>query len=273
MTTEIPTPHLDQLGRDLLDVPWWARIASLALPFALATGFFVFATAGWWIPALACAMLINFFTYGSVSHDLVHRTLRLPPAVNEILLCAIELLTLRSGHAYRAAHLHHHARFPHEDDIEAAAARMPLVAAIADGLTLQWRIWFWALQRAITSQRRQDIPWIAAEGALIFALLALAIAVLPVTPLPAVFLVLMIAGSWVFPLVTTVLPHDPRGTTPLTQTRLFRGKILGLLALEHLYHLEHHLYPQVPHHNWPELARRLDPHLRAAGIQPIKLLF
>jgi beta-carotene hydroxylase len=45
------------------------------------------------------------------------------------------------------------------------------------------------------------------------------------------------------------------------------------VALEHLYYLEHHLYPQVPHHNWPELGRRLDPHFLHAGLQPLRLFF
>ena len=54
----------------------------------------------------------------------------------------------------------------------------------------------------------------------------------------------------------------------LRQTRLFRGAFYSLVALDHLYHLEHHLYPQVPHQNWKRLARRLDPHFREAGIEP-----
>jgi len=84
---------------------------------------------------------------------------------------------------------------------------------------------------------------------------------------------LMIAGSWIFPIITVLIPHDARGDGPLGQTRLFRGRVLSLLALEHLYHLEHHLYPQVPHQNWPVLARRLDPYFELAGVKPIKLLF
>ena len=40
-----------------------------------------------------------------------------------------------------------------------------------------------------------------------------------------------------------------------------------------LYHLEHHLYPAVPHHHWPALARRLDPYFDAAGIVPVKFGF
>jgi beta-carotene hydroxylase len=63
------------------------------------------------------------------------------------------------------------------------------------------------------------------------------------------------------------------GTTELTQTRLFRGKVLSVIAAGHLYHLEHHLYPQVPHHHWPQLARRLDPHFARLEIEPVTLLF
>jgi beta-carotene hydroxylase len=81
----------------------------------------------------------------------------------------------------------------------------------------------------------------------------------------------MVMGSWVIPLVTSYVPHDPSGATALAQTRRFRGKVLSVIALQHLYHLEHHLYPGVPHQNWPELARRLDPYLDAAGVPAVKL--
>ena len=117
-------PSLDTLGRDLLAVHTWRRAISLATPFLLTIGFFVFAAQGWLIASVVCTMLLTFFTYGSISHDLVHRTLRLPRAFNEALLCAIELMAFRSGHAYRFAHLNHHARFPAADDLEGAAAGM-----------------------------------------------------------------------------------------------------------------------------------------------------
>ena len=78
----------------------------------------------------------NFVTYGSISHDLVHRSLGLPRTLNDLLLCVIELLALRSGHAYRAAHLHHHARYPHIDDVEATVARESWLGALAGGVML-----------------------------------------------------------------------------------------------------------------------------------------
>ena len=80
-------------------------------------------------------------------------------------------------------------------------------------------------------------------------------------------------GQLGLPFATAYVVHDANGDGALRQTRLFRGRVLSLLAIEHLYHLEHHLYPQVPHHNWPRLARRLDPYFARLGLEPIKLLF
>jgi beta-carotene hydroxylase len=261
-------PLLDELGNDLLQVSKWRRAVSLISPFVLAALFFVFGGRGWGGLMLACAVLLSFFTYGSISHDLVHRTLKLPAWLNEALLTMIELLAFRSGHAYRVTHLHHHARFPAEDDLEARCALLPLHRALFDGITLQPRLWLLALKKRGSHHR-----WVVFEGLAVVTLLVAAMLVWPWTPLPAIYAALMIAGSWVFPLATVIIPHDAHGTDALTQTRLFRGRVLSYLALEHLYHLEHHLYPQVPHHNWRRLAERLDPHFAKLGLRPIKLLF
>ena len=263
---EIPT--LDTLGRDLLRVPTWRRAISLIAPFILVALFFILAAQGEWLAALACPVLLSFLTYGSISHDLVHRNLGLPKWLNEILLTLIELLAFRSGHAYRAVHLHHHASFPADDDLEGAAAKMSLVRAAIEGIGLQARLWFFAMRR-----KGPHRPWAIFECIASMTLFAASIAVIPMTKAPIVYAALMIMGSWIFPIITAYIPHDARGATELTQTKLFRGKVLSLLALEHLYHLEHHLYPGVPHHNWPELAQRLDPFFARAGLRPIKLLF
>jgi beta-carotene hydroxylase len=263
----VDLPSLDVLGRDLLVVPVWRRAMSLATPFLLALAFFLCAANGWWIGSIGCTMLLTFVTYGSISHDLVHRTLRLPSALNEGLLCAIELIAFRCGHAYRATHLNHHTRFPAEDDLEGAAAGMTWWRALLDGVTLQPRLWMFAFRRG------RDRAWIVTEAVAILLLLAASIVALKWSIAPAVYATLMILGSWLFPFMTSFIPHDPHGETALTRTRLFRGRILSIVALEHLYHLEHHLYPQVPHHNWPELGRRLDPYFASIGLRPLRLLF
>jgi beta-carotene hydroxylase len=240
----------------------------MALPFVCAGAYFAFASVGWWPAAVGAVVALSFVSYGSTSHDLVHRSLGLPRHANEILLCVIELLGVRSGHAYRAAHLHHHARFPADDDIEGAAARMTWIGALANGVTLQPRVWLWATRRA-----SKDRPWVIGEGVACFALVIASVAMATVTPVFLVYVGLMVAGSWVIPLLTSYLPHNPSGADELTQTRAFRGTVLSAVGLGHLYHLEHHLYPAVPHQKWLELARRLDPYLARAGIVPVRLWF
>jgi beta-carotene hydroxylase len=261
-------PSLAELGSDLLTISSGRRAFTLAIPFLCTAGFFAFACLQCWIPALLLAMYLSFVTYGSVSHDLVHRTLGLPRPVNEAFLSLIELLVFRSGHAYRLAHLQHHARFPHDDDVEGAAARMSLLRTIVEGLIYVPHLTLWALRRG-HSRRSLVVVEVIVAAILFIACFA----TLPITPAPAVYATLMLMGTWVYPLVTSYIPHNPAGRSPLTQTRLFRGKVLGMLALQHLYHLEHHLYPQVPHHHWPKLARRLDAYFAAARIRPFILGF
>ena len=268
MSTHEDRPSLDEIGRDLLKVPRWRIALTLTTPFVLTALFFVFAAREWWIAALACPVFLSFVTYGSISHDLVHRTLGLPRWLNEVLLSAIELIAFRSGHAYRTVHLNHHARFPAEDDIEGAASKMSLLRAMFDGVTLQPRLWMFAMKR-----NGRDRAWMIGEATAVLTLLAISIAVIPRTPLPFAYAFLMIGGSWMFPVMTAFIPHVATGASELYQTKLFRGRVLSVLALEHLYHLEHHLYPQIPHHNWPALARRLDPYFAQHGVTPIKLWF
>lgn len=264
----VAMPSIDDLGRDLLEVRGWRVAVSLLAPFVFVALFFVLAAQGHWIAAAVCPVMLSFLTYGSISHDLVHRNLRLPRWLNEALLSAIEMIAFRSGHSYRVVHLNHHAHFPADDDLEGAAAKMTLWQSLVEGVTLQPRLVLFSLQRSGRHRK-----WVLAECAAVGLMFGAAVAVVRVNPAPLVYAALMVGGSWIFPTITSFIPHDPKGESALTQTRLFRGRVLSLLAMEHLYHLEHHLYPLVPHHNWPELAARLDPHFERAGLRPIRLFF
>ncbi|HEV7299852.1 MAG TPA: fatty acid desaturase [Tepidisphaeraceae bacterium] len=264
--TQLPT--IGELGADLLTITRERRALTLATPFICVAAYFVLASVRLWPLAVLSLMYLSFVTYGSISHDLVHRTLALPRRWNEFFLTTIELLAFRSGHAYRLAHLHHHARFPHDDDIEGTAAKMSFWRTLLEGVIFQPRIMWWALAHKHQLRHVVAMEVVAALGLLLICLVTLAW-----TPLFGVYAVLMVMGAWVIPLVTSYLPHNPEGATALLQTKLFRGKVASIIAMEHLYHLEHHLYPMVPHHNWPELARRLDPVFKSAGIRPIVLGF
>ena len=259
-------PPLSKLGLDLLELSRWQVVRSLAGPFLAFVAYIGFAITGHWCAAIGALVVQSFVTYGSTSHDLVHGSLGLRRGVNDVLLAVIEGLCLRSGHAYQLAHLHHHARFPHDDDVEARAARHSFGKALLDGVTFQIEIVAWALAHPRARRR-----WIVAELVFVLAIVAGSIALVPWTIVPTAYVVLMIGGSWIIPLMTSYIPHNPDAPDRLGQTRLFRGPIIRLLAVDHLYHLEHHLYPAVPHQNWPELAARLDPWLDAMGVVPVTL--
>lgn len=268
-TALIRKPLIQELGLDLLRANRWEILGTLTLPFACAVGFFVAAYCGYWWIAVILAVVQSFFTYASISHDLVHRTLGLPDWLNEALLSLIELINFRSGHAFRVTHLHHHATFPHESDIEGRAAAMPWWRALIEGITAQptYFLWAWNRNGVAPSVRR----WLIVEGTAIVLLLAATLLGLALTPIPMIYAILILMGSWVFPFMTSFMPHRVKGKGAIQQTRLFRGPLIRWLFLDHLYHLEHHLYPQVPHHRWPQLAKRLDPFFEKAGIRAIRL--
>ena len=63
-------------------------------------------------------------------------------------------------------------------------------------------------------------------------------------------------AGWLLPLLTVWLPHRHHGDTPETVAGSLRWPVVPRLLLGLTYHLEHHLYPQVPSHHMAELARR-----------------
>src|SRR5690349_5148828 len=125
-----PPPRLSELGTDLLRVTKMQQAFALGVPFIFAALYFYAGFTGHPVAAILATVFLSFITYGSTSHDLVHRNLGLSRTTNEVFLTLIELIALRSGHAYRSAHLHHHARFPADDDLEAAAAKKTFFGAL-----------------------------------------------------------------------------------------------------------------------------------------------
>src|SRR5947207_1718902 len=94
-------PSVHELGVDLMRTTRWQRVRTLATPFVCLAAYFACAAAGWWALAVLSVLAFNFFTYASTSHDLVHRSLGLSRRWNDRWLCGLELLALRSGHAYQ----------------------------------------------------------------------------------------------------------------------------------------------------------------------------
>lgn len=261
-----PLPPIGSLGRDLRETSRLRLVYALCAPFMSSALYFAFALRGSWVPAVLCVAFLSFITYGSTSHDLVHRNLGLPRRWNDLALTAIELLALRSGRAYRISHRAHHRHFPGPEDAEGRCAEWGLAGSLLIGpVYIPW-LWVWSFRRA-THERR----WIALETFAVLAYLVVAVATVRTVPALLVYACLVYGATWVFPLALVYLQHDPRGVGAVRQTRRYRGRIVPALLMQHLYHLEHHLYPMVPAHHWRELSRRVDPLLDAQGATVIRV--
>lgn len=258
-------PALESLGSDLLATTAYQRRLALARPFVGIAAYALAAYAGlWWITPWIVFLI--FVAVVTVTHDVVHGSLGLSRRQTEWTLFALGAVLLESGHAYRATHLRHHLIFPGRDDPEGDPARFSLGKSVLWGPLFLPRLWCWAYAQSIPgcAQRR----WLVAEAAWAVVVFFAGLGLLPWSAALIVYAALAIVGSWVYPLLTVHLPHRHYGDTPLFQTHTLRGRIIPALFLELTYHLEHHLFPEVPSHNLPELSRRLDPVLRQAGVRP-----
>jgi len=263
--TRSELPALAALGGDLLVTTRRQRWTSLSRPCAGVLCFAAAAAQGWWwlTPPIVFGIFVAVVT---VTHDVVHRTIGLSDRVADVALFAAGLVLLESGHAYRATHTRHHQVFPHTEDPEGYPAELSLLGAVCYGPLFLPRLWWWSYRRG------RDRGWLLAEAAAPVAALVGGTLAWPYTPGVLIYALTVIAGSWVYPLLTVYLPHHGYGDTPLTQTRTLRGRVVPAVFLELTYHLEHHLYPQVPSHHLPELARRLGPFFAANGVKPVRVV-
>jgi beta-carotene hydroxylase len=255
---------LDALGAELLATTHRQRLLACARPFLGVAAYGVAVFFGWWWLTPVIVFLI-FVAVVTVTHDVVHGSLGLSPRQTEWALFVFGAVLLECGHAYRTTHLQHHRVFPGPDDPEGDPARLSFWGAIRYGPCFLPRLWWWAYCR------HRDRPgqriWLLAEAGWACAVPLAGLVLWPWTAAVLVYAILVLVGSWVYPLLTVYLPHHHYGDHPLTQTSTLRGRIIPALFLELTYHLEHHLYPAVPSHHLPELSRRLTPFFRRAGVQ------
>lgn len=267
--TSIPVPRLETLGRDLLLTTRRQRRLACARPFIGLLAFAVAAAFGWWWLTPLIVFLV-FVSVVTVTHDVVHGSLGLSPRQTEWALFIFGGVLLESGHAYRASHLQHHRVFPGPDDPEGDPARMSFWAVIFHGPLFLPRLWWWSFRQTMPAARgrAEQRAWLLVEAAWACAVPIVGLVIYRWTAVVLVYAVLVLVGSWVYPLLTVYLPHHHYGDSPWTQTSTLRGHITPALFLELTYHLEHHLFPAVPSHHLPKLSRRLQPYFRRAGVIP-----
>lgn len=260
-------PTLEALDTDLRSTSAVDRAIAALLPFATLTAFAIAFAAGWYL-LLPLIVLAHFVFAVSYLHDVAHGCAELDSSQTHWALFIFGVLMLQSGHSFRYSHLFHHSHCLEDDDMEGAPARMDLLGVLLCGPAYLPKLWVRALREAAPKEK----CWIVAELASGLALSCAAVAVASWSMAPLAYCVLVYVGGWGYPLATAYLPHYKPGNKPLEQARTMRGTIMPALFMNLTYHLEHHLYPQVPGKNLRRLAMRLDPLLAARGLRPTYVL-
>ena len=263
----IRLPKLKELGMDLNYLNIYQKTWTLLKPLVFSIGFFISFYFGFYMLSALSIIALQFNTYVSSSHDLVHNTLKLTKKQNDLFLSILEILAMRSGHAFKTSHLNHHRCFPSKDDFEGKSIYKSFLGTLLSGPTYVVAIYFWSLKRC----NKKDKIWIIVEGALISLYVIFSILFIKNSPMLLWYFLSLYVTSWVYPLFTVFIPHILNFEHPIFQTIKFSGPIISTLFAHHNYHLEHHLYPSVPHQNWRKLAKRLNPYLEHEKIKKIHL--
>jgi len=196
-------------------------------------------------------------------HGAFHYTLGLPRRATDCVMFAFSLAMLGSMHAVQWNHLRHHRHCLAEDDIEAMGARRSAWGALLLGPRFPIRLHRAALAGARPGQRR----WIAAELAGNLAVVAPVLTALMPAPL-SFHLLAMAAGQCLTAFFAVWTVHH--GCSPTgALARTVRSRFRAAITFSMFFHLEHHLFPQVPTARLHILARRLD----AAAPEPRLLVW
>ncbi|MFZ6875295.1 fatty acid desaturase family protein [Undibacterium sp. Di27W] len=255
-------PNLSSLGLDLLAASKLQRLIWPVLPLlSLAAYATVFSMQYYLL--LPLVFVLHFLVAVTFTHDVLHGAAGFKPRSTEWILFAMSILLLESGHAFRQAHLHHHSHCLEQDDFEGSPAHLSLLGALKAGPGYIVRHWLHAYRLSKNPTQKR---WMLAELYAAILGIVLAILVLPWTAAPLTYCVFMYIGSCLYPITTAWLPHFKPDSSILGQARSLRGKIIPALLFNLSYHLEHHLYPQVPSYNLPQLADRLDPYFAKLGV-------
>jgi fatty acid desaturase len=244
-------------SQDLIGYQRWQIIHELCLPVPwLALS--VYSTTQGWYAISALAAFYFFLTGLRVTHNAFHYALGLPRLATDIVMFVLSVLMMGSHHAIQTTHIRHHRFCLSEQDTEGQVARQSWWITLVKGPVLPWLIHRAGWHHGTRRQRR----WIAAELAANAFVLGAVWLVIDVTALKVHVVLMLIAyGLSAFFAVWTV--HHDCGDHPHENSRTLRSQFKSLICYNMFYHIEHHLFPNVPTRNLPELSRRLD----AAGYQ------
>lgn len=214
------------------------------------------------------ALALNAFVL--LLHEGMHGVLFRSAALNRAVSVLLGATVLMSFTAYRTLHTLHHDELGTDDDPDDyhAYTESRVVFWILQYVRLTVGCFLYLLAVPLTAFRRgsrEDRIGILVEYPVLAALVALAVWLVPTDAL---------VWGWLAPLPLVALMVQVRGLTQhgltdrhdaLLASRTVRPHpVVAFLLLNENYHLEHHLFPEVPSYHLPELHRRVWPVLPRA---------
>ena len=235
---------------------WGVGVALAAVGVGLAGG------ARWavlGVSVVVSALALNAFVL--LLHEGMHGVLFRSRTLNRAVSVALGATVLMSFSAYRVLHTQHHDALGTDDDPDDyhAYTRRPLAFWTLQFLRLTVGAVLYLVAIPLVAARRgtaADRRNVAAEYVALAALVGLAVALVPrgvlvwgwLAPLPLVALLVQIRGLTQHGLTDR---HDA-----LLASRTVRPHpVVAFLLLNENYHLEHHLFPEVPSYHLPALHR------------------
>jgi fatty acid desaturase len=253
--------------RDLVTVSRWEVVKELCLPLPwLVASLSLAGLARIWpalfLPALGCSFIF-FLTGLRVVHNAHHYALGLSRRATEWVMFAMSVLMLGSMHAVQRNHLHHHKHCMDDEDLEGYSARLSAWRALLYGPVFPVRLH----ARALRLGRARHRAWILTELGANAIWIWLVFAILGVFAFEYHVLVMAFGQCMTSFFAVWTVHHDCDRSYQIART--LRGKIRNRVSFEMFFHLEHHLFPQVPTRHLPALAERLDraaPELQARQV-------
>jgi fatty acid desaturase len=221
------------------------------LPAPWLVGSLILAECGLY-PLALIASFVFFLTGLRVVHGAFHYTLGLPRQATDFVMFVFSLTMLGSMHAVQWNHLRHHRHCLAEGDIEAMGARCSAWGALLLGPRFPLRLHRAALAGAQGTKRR----WMVAELGGNLAVAALVLGVLVPEALGYHLLMMMVGQCMTAFFAVWTVHHRCSRAGPLART--VRNRFRAAVTFSMFYHLEHHLFPQVPTARLHILARRID---------------
>jgi fatty acid desaturase len=237
--------------RDLAKTTPFDAVRELLLPLPWLAGSLILAE--WHFYPLALALSFVFFLTGlRVVHGAFHYTLGLPRQATDLVMFCLSLMMFGSMHAVQWNHLRHHRHCLAEDDIEAMAARCSAFGALLLGPRFPFRLHRAALAGAQGAKRGWMIAELGGNVAVVAVVFGIA------APwLLGYHLLAMACGQCLTAFFAVWTVHHGCSRAGIL-ARTVRNRFRAAITFSMFFHLEHHLFPQVPTARLHLLARRID---------------